>query len=135
MTDVQYGFLIFAVFALTYLAVAAGRLPFLSVDRPAAALLSVIVRQLKASRLVVAGERRVCRRDSRVAAGDVDHRRVRVELSRDQLVGLQDRDDLRAAYAEASLTIADGQVVDELRHPTRESVLEKMGKLTARAMR
>lgn len=32
-----------AVFALTYLAVAAGRLPFLSVDRPAAALLGAVL--------------------------------------------------------------------------------------------
>ena len=32
-----------AIFALTYLAVAAGRLPFLSVDRPAAALLGAVL--------------------------------------------------------------------------------------------
>ena len=31
------------IFALTYLAVAAGRLPFLSVDRPAAALLGAVL--------------------------------------------------------------------------------------------
>jgi len=32
-----------AIFALTYLAVAAGRVPFLSVDRPAAALLGAVL--------------------------------------------------------------------------------------------
>jgi putative ABC transport system ATP-binding protein len=44
-------------------------------------------------------------------------------------------DPVAAAYTDRVVFLADGQVVDELREPTRERVLEEMGKLTARAMR
>ena len=42
--------------------------------------------------------------------------------------------DGRRAWSGISLTAAEGVSQDELRNPTRESVLEEMGKLTARAM-
>ncbi len=52
-----------------------------------------------------------------------------------QTIVMVTHDPVAAAYTDRVVFLADGQVVDELRHPTRESVLEEMGKLTARAMR
>jgi putative ABC transport system ATP-binding protein len=52
-----------------------------------------------------------------------------------QTIVMVTHDPVAAAYTDRVVFLADGQVVDELRNPTRESVLEEMGKLTARAMR
>jgi putative ABC transport system ATP-binding protein len=51
-----------------------------------------------------------------------------------QTIVMVTHDPVAAAYTDRVVFLADGQVVDELRQPTRESVLEEMGKLTARAM-
>ena len=52
-----------------------------------------------------------------------------------QTIVMVTHDPVAAAYTDRVVFLADGQVVDELRNPTRERVLEEMGKLTARAMR
>jgi putative ABC transport system ATP-binding protein len=52
-----------------------------------------------------------------------------------QTIVMVTHDPVAAAYTDRVVFLADGRVVDELRRPTRESVLEEMGKLTARAMR
>ena len=52
-----------------------------------------------------------------------------------QTIVMVTHDPVAAAYTDRVVFLADGRVVDELRNPTRESVLEEMGKLTARAMR
>jgi len=52
-----------------------------------------------------------------------------------QTIVMVTHDPVAAAYTDRVIFLADGLVVDELRSPTRESVLEQMGKLTARAMR
>ncbi|HSJ19781.1 MAG TPA: ABC transporter ATP-binding protein, partial [Nocardioidaceae bacterium] len=51
-----------------------------------------------------------------------------------QTIVMVTHDPVAAAYTDRVVFLADGRVVDELRNPTRESVLEEMGKLTARAM-
>ncbi|HSE10298.1 MAG TPA: ABC transporter ATP-binding protein [Nocardioidaceae bacterium] len=51
-----------------------------------------------------------------------------------QTIVMVTHDPVAAAYTDRVVFLADGRVVDELREPTRESVLEEMGKLTARAM-
>ncbi|HEX6247583.1 MAG TPA: ABC transporter ATP-binding protein [Nocardioidaceae bacterium] len=51
-----------------------------------------------------------------------------------QTIVMVTHDPVAAAYTDRVVFLADGKVVDELRNPTRESVLEEMGKLTARAM-
>jgi putative ABC transport system ATP-binding protein len=51
-----------------------------------------------------------------------------------QTIVMVTHDPVAAAYTDRVVFLADGRVVDELRDPTRESVLEEMGKLTARAM-
>jgi putative ABC transport system ATP-binding protein len=51
-----------------------------------------------------------------------------------QTIVMVTHDPVAAAYTDRVVFLADGVVVDELRNPTRESVLEEMGKLTARAM-
>ena len=52
-----------------------------------------------------------------------------------QTIVMVTHDPVAAAYTDRVVFLADGRVVDELRDPTRERVLEEMGKLTARAMR
>jgi putative ABC transport system ATP-binding protein len=52
----------------------------------------------------------------------------------DQTIVMVTHDPVAASYTDRVVFLADGQVVDELRDPTRESVLEEMGKLTARAI-
>jgi putative ABC transport system ATP-binding protein len=52
-----------------------------------------------------------------------------------QTIVMVTHDPVAAAYTDRVVFLADGRVVDELREPTRERVLEEMGKLTARAMR
>ena len=51
-----------------------------------------------------------------------------------QTIVMVTHDPVAASYTDRVVFLADGKVVDELREPTRESVLEEMGKLTARAM-
>jgi putative ABC transport system ATP-binding protein len=51
-----------------------------------------------------------------------------------QTIVMVTHDPVAAAYTDRVVFLADGRVVDELRNPTRERVLEEMGKLTARAM-
>ncbi len=51
-----------------------------------------------------------------------------------QTIVMVTHDPVAAAYTDRVVFLADGLVVDELRNPTRESVLEEMGELTARAM-
>ncbi|HEU4513718.1 MAG TPA: ABC transporter ATP-binding protein [Nocardioidaceae bacterium] len=51
-----------------------------------------------------------------------------------QTIVMVTHDPVAASYTDRVVFLADGKVVDELRHPTRESVLEEMGKLTARTM-
>jgi putative ABC transport system ATP-binding protein len=50
-----------------------------------------------------------------------------------QTIVMVTHDPVAAAYTDRVVFLADGHVVDELRNPTRESVLEVMGRLTARA--
>jgi putative ABC transport system ATP-binding protein len=52
-----------------------------------------------------------------------------------QTIVMVTHDPVAAAYTDRVVFLADGEVVDELRDPTRERVLEEMGKLTARAIR
>jgi putative ABC transport system ATP-binding protein len=52
-----------------------------------------------------------------------------------QTVVMVTHDPIAASYTDRVVFLADGQIVDELRAPTRETVLEKMGRLTARTMR
>ncbi|HEY0773892.1 MAG TPA: ATP-binding cassette domain-containing protein, partial [Nocardioidaceae bacterium] len=51
-----------------------------------------------------------------------------------QTIVMVTHDPVAASYTDRVVFLADGKVVDELREPTRESVLEEMGKLTVRAM-
>jgi putative ABC transport system ATP-binding protein len=50
-----------------------------------------------------------------------------------QTIVMVTHDPVAAAYTDRVVFLADGRVVDELRRPTRETVLEVMGRLTARA--
>jgi putative ABC transport system ATP-binding protein len=50
-----------------------------------------------------------------------------------QTIVMVTHDPVAAAYTDRVVFLADGHVVDELRNPTRESVLEVMGRLTAKA--
>jgi putative ABC transport system ATP-binding protein len=50
-----------------------------------------------------------------------------------QTIVMVTHDPVAAAWTDRVVFLADGRVVDELRRPTRESVLEVMGRLTARA--
>ena len=50
-----------------------------------------------------------------------------------QTIVMVTHDPVAAAYTDRVLFLADGQVVSELRHPTREAVLEIMTKMTAPA--
>jgi putative ABC transport system ATP-binding protein len=52
-----------------------------------------------------------------------------------QTIVMVTHDPVAAAYTDRVVFLADGKVVEELRSPTRESVLDVMGHLTARAMR
>ena len=49
-----------------------------------------------------------------------------------QTIVMVTHDPVAAAYTDRVIFLADGRVVEELRQPNRESVLEVMGKLTAR---
>ena len=49
-----------------------------------------------------------------------------------QTIVMVTHDPVAAAYTDRVVFLADGRVVDELRNPTRETVLEVMGRLTAR---
>ena len=51
-----------------------------------------------------------------------------------QTIVMVTHDPVAAAYTDRVVFLADGKVVDEMRDPTRERVLEEMGKLTARTM-
>ncbi len=51
-----------------------------------------------------------------------------------QTIVMVTHDPVAAAYTDRVVFLADGKVVDEMREPTRERVLEEMGKLTARTM-
>ncbi|HLN75472.1 MAG TPA: ABC transporter ATP-binding protein [Nocardioidaceae bacterium] len=51
-----------------------------------------------------------------------------------QTIVMVTHDPVAAAYTDRVVFLADGLVVDEMRDPTRERVLEEMGKLTARTM-
>jgi putative ABC transport system ATP-binding protein len=51
-----------------------------------------------------------------------------------QTIVMVTHDPVAAAYTDRVVFLADGKVVDELRDPTRESVLDEMGKLTARGL-
>jgi putative ABC transport system ATP-binding protein len=48
-----------------------------------------------------------------------------------QTVVIVTHDPVAAAYTDRVLFLADGRVVDELRHPDREQVLETMTRLSA----
>ena len=48
-----------------------------------------------------------------------------------QTVVMVTHDPVAAAYTDRVLFLADGRVVDELRDPTREQVLETMARLAA----
>jgi putative ABC transport system ATP-binding protein len=51
-----------------------------------------------------------------------------------QTVVMVTHDPVAAAYTDRVLFLADGAVVDEMRAPTRESVLERMSRMDARAL-
>ncbi len=47
----------------------------------------------------------------------------------DQTIVMVTHDPVAAAYTDRILFLADGRIVDELRDPDRDSVLERMGRL------
>ena len=50
----------------------------------------------------------------------------------DQTVVMVTHDPIAAAYTDRVVFLADGRVVDEMRRPTSDAVLEKMKELSAR---
>jgi len=51
-----------------------------------------------------------------------------------QTVVMVTHDPVAASYTDRILFLADGRIVDELREPDRESVLERMGRLQGAAV-
>ncbi|QIX25725.1 ABC transporter ATP-binding protein [Nocardioides sp. JQ2195] len=51
-----------------------------------------------------------------------------------QTIVMVTHDPVAAAYTDRVVFLADGRIVDELRHPDREAILDKMADLTAREL-